>query len=230
MRHAEQATRIFGLSLLAALGLMALSTVAAQAENLTNGGVAGQYRVLGAAPLVNETYLENQEGTWKLLVAGRGLDIKCSSGHAKGAFQSETQVLATLMFQECLVLEHNTTNHITNCEVLDKTINAVVLVLPRLHGGKLYLLFEGDPASQPLATIVIHGAMCPLPLSNPLKGSFVAEIDPNEEVVLPLLLFSEAIQKLLGDKLQFGAFEGFIAASSLLELTGAHKGCKFGVV
>lgn len=39
-----------------------------------------------------------------------------------------------------------------------------------------------------------------------------------------LIVFSEATQKLLGDKFLFGGFESFLAVSAILELTGAYAG------
>ncbi len=232
MRHSKLGARAFGLALVGALALVAFSAGVAQAENLTDRGKAGTLQVLGSS-----TGLEGIEGTGggvgasKFLVKGRSLTIECGIVHVVTDLHSNGAILITRIHLACKALNSaKETEEISGCNIAhEKTITEKALLLPRKHEGKPYVLGEQE-TGQLFTTIEFEsGKGCALPLKNEVKGTFGAQASEGE-VVKQTLTFSEAIQKLLGDKLLFGTFEAFEDASLTIELTGAHKGCTFGIV
>jgi hypothetical protein len=252
-----------GATLAAALGLMALFAVAAEAENLKDGGKAGSFTVLGSGPLAVGTKftgklkaLTGTELTHSvLLVPGRSIQILCSAAHVtEGKIISTTEALAVLEYLECLTF-NNGGEHIVNCKIddptnpliQDRTILVKALILPKLHEDlatktqKLYVLIEPDGEFL-VAFLYEKGKGCALPHETFLQGSIIAEAKELEEGKKWLLTLNEAIQKLFlvnlggtppvihGDRLLFGTFDAYIDANAMVELTGAHAGCKFAIV
>jgi hypothetical protein len=232
-------TRAFGLSLMTVLGLLAFGAVGAQAENLSNGGIAGLYTVNELSTLAKPgvTILWEQEGTSTFLVPGRGYDKLCKKGDIEGEFKSDVEILGRAVFTECTIwenvalgLEHKVK---IPCTVAEPVEYKKLRILPKKHEGLPYLLFEED--GEPFTTLKLSGPECPLPLSSVITGSFVAQVD-NNNTAEPLLLFSEEIQKLFqvgaaGDHLKAGAFEMYIDANFKGRLTdAAHLGMKFAVI
>jgi len=224
--------RTLGLSIMAALGLMAFAGVA-QAATLSDGGKAGTFLVsLGTALVPNTTIGGLGTTTGTLLVAGRNLDILCTHTHVLtgSKFISSTEGLLLLLFLGCETFEHN--NHAVKlpCEIPGKDIHAHAIIKPKLHEGKLFVLASGAPFTK---FTYASGTGCPLPLAVEISGSVVAEVE--EDSASNLVSLSEAIQKLfqsggVGDKLLYGTFESFVNADAKAELTGAHAGLKFGCI
>ena len=247
MRNSKFGLKAFGLVIMAALGLMAFTAVAAQAENLSGGGVAGKFKVLGSESLLAKA-TGLQENVGILLVPARNLEIRCAGGHLREGSEiiNGNEGLVVLEFLECLSFVHTTGEHMGNCIIEDvpgsgdRVILATARLLPKLHEGQLYVLAEVDSPSSTVFAFIKYksGTGCVLPLSNEVKGSVVGQLtDANAgaEAVQHLVTFSEAIQKLfqsggVGDKLTFGAFESYINGSATVELTGVHTGCTFSVV
>ncbi len=218
MRHSKFGLRAFGLAIVAALGLMAFTAVAAQAENLGGGGVAGKFRVEGSTALsVSRTFTGAQEGSHGLLlVEGRNLTILCSTGKLlEGKVLTESEALVKVLFEGCTTWEFNLSKTIP-CVVAEKEeepagsekfvgkemITATALILPKLHEvsagvSELYLLFEGDPATAAFTKFILGGKECPLPKNTEVKGSVVALVtEGSTEQVQKLLTFSDPIQLL----------------------------------
>jgi hypothetical protein len=234
MRNSKFGLRAFGLAIMAALGLMAFTAVAAQAEDLTDGGTAGSFTILGLAGLVaGLTATGKQVGVGKLLVPGRNLTIECKKGEVlEGKLVSTTEATGTVLFKECaaLVLSKET-EEVAGCIVTNgKDITANAVVLAKLHGGELFLLFEPAPGKIFTTLEFESGKGCALPLKNEVKGTLAALDDKPIEEVTHLILFSQSIQKLLGDKLLFGTFESFVDGDADLSLLGTHLGCKWSVL
>jgi len=244
MQMPKHGLRAFGLAIMAALGLMAFFAVSAQPEDLTNGGEAGLFLIAkkGFTSELKAKGTLEQEGTGVLQVPGRKLAILCETGTGTGEFLSDTDAHATVSFSKCttwvyveLVIEKKLA-HKTKipCEVLEPIV-ANALALPKKHGGESFILFEQKTGAKNFAEIILHGAECPLPLTNEVQGTVVALIEPlTNDTVEPLVLFNHAIQKLLGDKLIYGDslngfFEAFLEGSAKGRLGIPHAGMTLGV-
>jgi hypothetical protein len=239
MRNSKFGLRAFGLALMAALGLMAFTAVAAQAEEPV--GTPGSFLVKGEKTLakLGVTFSATQLGTGTLLVPGR-VDILCTSGTATGEFHNESDVLVEATFSGCTPWQPVTVlgaSHVTKvaCTVAQPIV-AKALGKPRLHNGGKYVLLEGTAgANQLFASVLLEGPECPLTKHNEVKGSVVAQID-NSDTTEPTLLFSHTIQKLFqigtteGDRLKFGTLEAYVDGEAKGKLTdAAHVGLTFGV-
>jgi len=248
--------RVLGLSLMTVLSLMALFAVAAQAENLKDGGTPGLYLILGSSALVTGasfltrleklTVKKEPELHGVLLVPGLNISILCSAAHGDGRFLSDTQALVFLEFLECLTFVLSTGEHLASCIIDDpenalnddRIVLAFAVGLPKLHEKELFILFDGDGSSV-LSTIhYLKETGCPLPLSPEIKGSPVGLLS-EETAVVHLITFNQEIQKLFqvkngavieGDRILYGAQEAFIDANATIELTEMHIGCKFTVI
>jgi hypothetical protein len=230
MRHGKSGRMMLRLALPAVVGLMAVGAAVAQAA-LPGESTPGEFKVLNAAINLAVTFKGEEELPTTFLIPGRNIDIICSEGITEeGKFISKKEGLAKLLYGGCEVFEHNTLKK-SPCHVapsLDITLKAIFL--PILHGKKLFVLLEPDGSTVFGVVTFKSGTGCVLPLSTKIEGSISAEVEEGEGVTR-LLEFDEAIQKLTGDVFKFGAFEMYIKFSGLvIELTGNHAGCKWGIV
>ena len=209
--------RVFGLSILGIVSMMAMFAVSAQ---------AAEFWVKEKGNVLLATATGAQEGEGILLVPGRNLTLKCAAGDVKEGSEIKTasEGLAKILFLTCKAFSHKTGSAIP-CEVLNP--EATAIISPVVHEGLPYVLAKADGGTN-FTTVVMHGELCPLPLESPVTGTLAAKVTTNGAVV-DLIESSEAIQKLLGDVLKFGEFEAFVIAKATIELTGAHKGLNFGV-
>jgi len=244
--------RAFGLALMAALGLMAFTAVAAQAETLTDGGKAALFVTLGSATPVGETFnakLENLTATFGgktearlhglLLVKNLSLTILCSGFTLSGAkYLSDTEALAGIKFTGCKAFNLAGTEELTSCIVTSKetggekeVIVGTGIALPKKHEGVSYVQFEPDGGTT-FATIFFElGKGCGLTTTNPIKGTFDAQLAKAQ--ARPSLLSSNlAIQELMfgSVKLLYGAQPAVIDGNVNVELLGAGALCEFGVI
>jgi hypothetical protein len=236
------------LSLVAILGLMAFSTVGAQAEitfpELGDGGKTGKFAVAGLTTLAKPgvTFEANQMGRGTLLVPGRGFDILCEVGIVKGEFASESEAheifgVPAAQFSKCTTwvnvvpgLEHKEKIPCTVAEPIQVTQG---IALPKKHESAPYVLLE-EKGGVAFTTIkFVKDEICPLPLSNTVTGSTVGKVI-NSGTVQPSIEFNEKIQKLFqsrdpktgkfisGDKLNYGTFDAYVDAFFLVRLTDAE--------
>jgi hypothetical protein len=237
MKDGKFGLRAFGLAIVAALGLMAFSAVAAQAENLTDGGKAALFEILKSSALVPGATFTGKLEKWTdglvhefILVEKSNLAILCSQiDIEEGKFLSDKEALAKVRLLECRVFNFAGTEEVPGCFITNsKSIVFSYIILPKKHEGESFLLFEPDGA---IFTIIEFEKEkgCPLPIKNEIKGTFGALVKEKEAVV-HLITFSAAIQTLLGDKATFGVNPLVIDSNWLLELTGIHKGCSWGIV
>jgi hypothetical protein len=235
MRDSKFGLRAFGLALVAALGLMAFMAVAAQAENLTDGGKPGLFLVNGAAAAAGVAFEVNQEGTGALSVPGRNLGILCTSGVIKGEFKSDTEALGNAKFTGCTAWEFadlekgETHKNKLACVVHEPIEVTKAKALPKLHKNasgetEKFVLLEED--GEAFTTVVLLS--CALPEKNVIKGSLAVKVDKSDTVE-PLVLALEEFQTLLGDKLTFGGFAAQLKATGHAKLTGADAGKTVGV-
>jgi uncharacterized cupredoxin-like copper-binding protein len=227
--------RAFGLSMLAALSLMAAFAVSAQAT--TDAGAYFLKNKSGVeVPFLLATVTGKLEtGTTALLLSpGRNLTIHCSGLVVNsGALETTTLAHGEVTFSSCTVKAHK--GEEIECTV-DQPIVAKAEIKPNLHleKEKTTKLFVTAEPLENLATgiftkITLKGAFCPIAATYNITGKVSAEVTANDAVV-NLITATEAFSKLVGDTLRFGAFEAFLIGKAELELTGAHVGFKFGVV
>ncbi|HWL48864.1 MAG TPA: hypothetical protein VNT92_03235 [Acidimicrobiia bacterium] len=193
---------------------------------------AGTFTIdLGSALLAE--LVARQVGEAELLVAARGLIMKCIELHlVPGShINSSTDATATVEFLGCLPFSHSTLSALPGCGTKELgTIKAAFLILPILHGGQLFVLFE-PVAGQSTFTITVKPNLgCVLPLNSPIGGAISARV-ASLEAVTQLLLFDEAIQLLIGDVLKYGALSNtaYIKGHVDVELAGPHEGLKLRV-
>lgn len=93
------------------------------------------------------------------------------------------------------------------------------------HNERAYDLFEAAEAGKALGNVQFkEGTECPLPLSNELKGSFVAETESGQRVKQPFT-FSSAVEKLFtSDKLTFGTHPMELKGKATLDLGSPNEG------
>ena len=225
MRSAKHGLRALGLAVLAVMGMMAFTAAGAQAA-LPGESTAGEFLINLGIPLL-ATFTGGLTGTASFLVEARNLKIECSSLDVpSGKFNSATDAQAELVLLGCLSFTH-TGVHLSECQFKElETIRLLTLILPILHGGLVYLLFEPIPPSTVLGT-PSYKVGCILPLNNPITGSITALLKELDAVNLPLL-FSHAIQLLTGDEARFGGLPMHFNAQFNYSLTGAHAGQKIG--
>lgn len=232
MKSSKRGLEALSLFVLAALSLMAFTATGAHATSLPGLSTPGEYQINLTSALL-ATIHGKQSEVASLLVQGRNLTVDCEAGLlTNGKINHLADASVTLLFEKCVVWNHALTKELP-CTVKSTgegagSIAVTALAFPTLHGGKNYVLFEPPEGATNLSLVEFHGAECPLPLSNPLKGSFTAEVTLND-MVKPVLIFSGAIQELTGDKMTLGSFEAFIKGLYQIELTGAHAGMKLAV-
>jgi len=235
--------RVLGLSLLAAVGLMAFAAAGAQA--------APETRILGSSALaINETVGGSQIGTGALKVPALSVEIVCNTlSVTEGKILEPSLALGKILFEGCVVwsIEKVTLKliEVLPCQILDSKngnkighITAAAFLKVFLHtDGRTYLLASPDPAGSAFAVVnYTSGTGCPIPLKQEVTGNTVFKVVTGDltvgpEVLEPEIENNEAIAKLFpADVLKYGINEAFVINKALLKLTGAHKGCKWGVL
>jgi len=242
--------RALGLSLLAALGLMAFTAAGAQAEALK--GVAGKIKVLGVDAVGPITVLGEQEKLGTLLVPGLKFEIVCEKVdvlEGKIISGAKGEGLAELLYLECVTWNLGLTVKLP-CELLEDaspfaagSILAKVKLLVVLHEvsagvSDTYILATADNEKEEgaLASILYSTpSECPLPKLTEVKGSVVFKVtlgdlslkQPEELYVLATASQELSSSGLFTDKLFYGVNEAFIDGSALLWLA---SDCNWGLI
>jgi hypothetical protein len=226
MRSGEHGLRALWVLTLAAFGVMGLGAVGVQAQ-LPAESTPGLFLINSGSALLALVGAQ-QTGERKLLVKGRGMEIKCDATlieEEKIVTSTDASLKAT--FQGCKTYEHGG-KVIENCILKGGSIAdggvivAKALVIPTLHGEETFLLFQPVEGSTLFTTVSYEANKgCVLPLNNPVKGAFTALIIAKESQML--LFVDEAVQLLTGDILQFGVFPSYIDAEATAELIGEHQ-------
>ncbi len=206
--------RALGLSILAALGLMAFTASAAQA----GGGVWLDLTGALPTPITGEqTGTEN-----RLLILGLNILLKCEEVEVVGTTEIEANGhgKGELSFAGCyftdLSLNKNT---ICNVEVL----NAQVLALLVKHNSHGYVLFS--PVAPATTFTQAHatstpGNECLLPKLPVVKGSVVAKIatNPGTHAASHSLTTVGTLTLFTSDKLFYGANEAHLEVNAEVSL------------
>jgi hypothetical protein len=168
--------KVFGMSLMVAIGLMMVMAAAAQ---------AGEFRLNGQTfanlGLAQETF-SGESGAGKLLVPGLSLTIECTSGDVTGiAFRGGT-VLANVLFLGCKVAGNlfckvYPTEADRNAKIGAGDITAVGKGPLLLMGGKHYLLAEEDGQAFTLIWFSKASEGCTLNSGECVTGSTALEIE-----------------------------------------------------
>jgi hypothetical protein len=210
--------RTFWLALAAALGLMGVSAVSAQAAEFWDGSESS---------FLLATLSGAQVGAGKLLVPKRGIIITCQKGAiTSGALETTTSGPANFEFKECTVLSSDN-KELTSCKVA-QPIKAGGTHLPGNDSGTKFVTFEPTAPSTTFTTITIEGEACAPKGFYPITGVVSAKITTNGAVVNKMEA-NDTTFALFKDTLKFGAFPAVLDASFTAELTGVHKGFEFGV-
>ena len=144
MTRRTHGLKILGLSLLAVLGLMAVSAAGAQAE----GKFLIEGKDVSTLPLKTEL-VTGTAAAGKLLVPGLALTIECTLGDIDGTLEAEGMALVKVLFLGCKV-EGNKfckvypTEADRNAKTNVEDLTATGLGLLKLMGGKHYLLVEQE--------------------------------------------------------------------------------------
>lgn len=218
MHYGKQAPIIAALCLIASLSLVALMAPAAQAEGeFTIGG-----KTLKELGLKEESIAGTFDGTAKFIIPGLKAEIVCESNKVTSATIIVGGASSALfLFSACSV------TGVPVCNVDPIELKFVGTLL--LHAGQTYFKFGSKIPSEPIETLVILGAECPLPKEEAVTGTAAALIEAGERVKQPLTSISdEKGEKLLGVGLFLNKQPGFLTYSALWELSGPNKGKIWG--
>lgn len=234
MNYKRQGLRAFGLSILAALGLMVFMAPGAQAGGgewliLTTNGL----KTLKELNPQLESITGEQEGTENLLqILGLNVRLYCDDGAVSSAHIVPLgHAKATLLFSECYLTDGSgNLNH--TCLVHDITANVLGLLIkhPTASGHQRWVLFS-PLTGLTFATPVFLDHLdeeCSVTAFE-IKGHVVASISTGSgSHALEPLISTKNTLTLFSDKLQFGAQEAHLKADALVKLSGTHAGREWG--
>lgn len=193
MSQAKHGLRAMGLAFLAALGLMAFSAAAAQANANSQFLITGKSfstHGLGESLEVGtpETFAAEQvePPTGKLYVPNQKIEITCKTGVVTEGKIYALVVHATVTFTECKVFNITLSGHtVTLGTELSKCITHEIVSkikgLPLLHKtglgeSKLFVLFSPLDGTELFTKVkFLAGLGCVLPGEVEIKGSVVAQ-------------------------------------------------------
>lgn len=237
MRFRKHGLKVIGLSLMAALSLMAIAASSAQAVEL--GHWYTRATPGGAETLLNSTgtLVVEKDVMPTLEVAGLNVKVLCTDVESESAtIESTGKGAAALAFKTSCEARSISPDAKLPCTVAE-SIKASVLALPFLHSdGKVYYLFEPS-AGTTFTTLKFGGAECTLPEEVKVTGTAVVEecLHHDFNVFLLRHLLQEASASLfssgtLKDALKFGAQSARLNGSIWLKLTGAHNDLEWKVL
>lgn len=229
---------ILGLCLVAALGMLALAASAAQAE--------GEFKIEGKTLTelkITEESLEGkaaagEAGLYKLLIGALNLTILCTAVELRGAARilPGGVIHAITLYLNCTAREDKAGEaEIKSCTVTDTEAEAmpgmfsITLLGNVVTLGASRFLIVKPSVGTTLATIVLKGESCALPEKTELKGTYAAAIG-TEAKELSLTSVGAKLEEELKVGLTFGKNKATVSGTTLEELTGSHKGQKWGVV
>jgi hypothetical protein len=227
MRNGKHGLRALALTMKIMLAVMTFTTGGAQAA-LPGDSTLGSFLVNLGTPSFNNVTAK-QLGTGFLLVQARDLKIECTSVDIDfGWIKTSTDAEVDVKFLGCVAKNH-AGSPLKDCLFKElETIKASALVLPILHGGERFVLFEPRIGTE-LANIKFKPeTTCTLSLSNPVFGAVAAKVEGELEAVVQTLVFSEAIQLLSGDILKYGALNNTAYLSGVADAE-LDSGAKLGI-
>jgi hypothetical protein len=237
MARRRHGSKILGLAVIVALGLMAFSAAAAQGEFLILGAPLEQFGI------EEETFEGHAETPFSFLVEAENYEINCPEVGINGKLLL-TDADAKFAFRKCAVfsqvpLEEMGACHIFEPEIAGLTIFLNALILAVLHKTKVgdgeeivtFLLAEPQAGNPGLGMIHLKKGMgCPLPKLLKVTGTiafFGIQAEIGENLVKA---GSEELQLLLGDELKIDGVKAHLDGTYVAELTGKYKGCSWGAI
>jgi hypothetical protein len=233
MNHRRRGLKVLGLSILAALGLMAFTAAGAQGALFNTGEWLIAGKTLKELKVEKETiFMESEDHDTYFLILKLELIVECLKFSGTGYILPLGHGDVDLFFEECEVLDHKKNK--IDCEVEDFWAKLLAQVI--LHGpdGKElpYILFSALEKSGIIAIIRMFGEECVLPEEAAITGSFVAHVtNPLEDVELQLILVNETSLLLFPEhRLKYGFHEVHLFLNALAHLTGKYVGQPWGIV
>lgn len=239
--------RVLGLSLIAALGLMAFGASSTSAEDLTLGSlIKGKALVSGSQVLATNAPFAGTFGLIQILVVAIDIEIHCEKGtvtEGKILNGPTGEALAVILFEKCKVYEWNGTmlggelpcfisNGGANRHITFKTV--LLVVTHRDVGGvtRLHILAEPDPVGTMFAEVKYEAGMgCPLLLTQKIQGTNVFDVTQPHQITQTLTSGLEGLQKLFGAGMVYGINAATLHSQGSLALTGvAHTGLTWGFI
>ncbi len=224
MKLRKHGLRAIGLSLIAALSVMAFSAAGAQA--------AGEWKIGGKTmselKLTEETATGKLEAVpkSKLLVKALNLSISCPTLHVNGVLLvgPPASVHGTTTFLECKVFSHEPETELSACGVNSAGEAAGVIKTAKINGevilsGAENIVLFKPSSGTTFTTVEITGKGCALANSYPITGTSVFKLGAEAKEMLIL-----SLPEFAGDGLRFGEPKANLVGSALAELSGAKKG------
>jgi hypothetical protein len=244
MSYSKHGVKVLGLSLIAALGLMAVSAAGAQAQTgwLVGGafigatqGVEGEIHPLNATE--KHLVLSGEALGAKVKILCKALAVDDGLLFANEAAEG----LATLLYSTCETFLNGSLSAV--CKPAEP-ITANVKFKAILHNSLTYLLFEPDNSTV-FTNLKFPNAGCLLKPERPIAGSFVVEClteelktmteDPEKRDLCLTDLVNHLIkeaspQSLFGtDGLTFAGKPATLEGIAKVFLSGANKGGTWAV-
>jgi hypothetical protein len=219
MNNGKQGLKVLGISLLAALGLMAFGASGASAS--------GTFLISGVGAPWEETVSGKGINllNGRFWVLGLNIEIYCHTATGTGKISSGGTGTATLTFSSCLTSGTQTDGKLKGetCP-LEENIIAKVRALVVLHNSKPYIQLTPEDG---LTFAEVGGEPC-IPGAK-VKGSVVASIsNPDGDDAVKTINTEGILTLFSGDDLFYGVNEAHLKAEAEVELSGARKGTAWG--
>lgn len=223
----RQAPRLKRLCLLLLVASAVIATGASTAHAATEWKVGGKtFAELGIS---EASVLASAGESFVLTIPWYATEISCTTFSIEsGKLLTAGASSGTLMLSGCslkgppFVAETCKLIEPISLKVKDKLIT---------HSERAYDLFEAAEAGKAFGNVQFkEGTECPLPLSNELKGGFVAETQSGQRVK-QLFTFSSTLEKLFtSDKLTFGTHTMELKGKATLDLGSPNEGKEWSAV
>ncbi len=242
MSFKKHRLKAFGLSLLAALSVMALGVASAQASGeflLLEGGVAKTFLEHG---ITEEEVTGELEEPGYLSIGGLGTEISCTSVTPTGVVEPHGLLLGTLLYTGCTALETGALLHELPCTVSDvggdeelgKIDTNLIHGLIILHNSEPYVLVKPDPPGTVFVIVKLKGAECPVSGEYAVEGTVLLEVALGH--ALDLLVKPVANQTELfpppptgtHPRLRFGQRNATLTGAAVALLNGTLIGKQWG--
>ena len=167
MSKAKRGRKALGLSLVAAMGLMAF---------MATGASAVTWDINGAEIKANENFTGKLKmgQTALLLIPNQKLVIHCTGFTVnQGLIRTDSTAHLKLTYTGCTTKVNGSENAKCKPEILQVSAK----ILPILHSSKIYLLVEPLTAGQPFTTLHFSEDVCALPPLPTITGSMVFQCE-----------------------------------------------------
>ncbi len=230
MNYGKQGIKALGLSIIAALGVMALMATAANASGAFTFEEPTKGSIIGKA----ENTLEG-----RLLILSLNMEIFCHEATATGSIDETGSGTVTVEITKCLAQEAKS-GALSGavCEIPNITAKATALVI--LHEGSVKLEVHDSGKGLPFLLLtpedgltfakVSNNSECALPEVANVKGTLIASISNPHGTDVQKLISTKNMSSLFGILLKYGSNSAHLDADMQMELSGTYTGWKWGAV